>query len=179
MAWTVLVISVAVSLDGLVVGAAYGAHRIRLGAPGLLIIGLTSAAMVTLALVAGGFLLPWLPAAWASRLGGALLIAVGVLFWRQRNREPGWADRDHSGAIDPGEAVALGLALATDAFAAGLGAALGGWAGPLLPATVGIAQMAFVYAGRLAGSRAIAPLALRLGPLPALMLIMVGLVRLV
>ncbi|MBE3590027.1 MAG: manganese efflux pump [Firmicutes bacterium] len=194
-----VLIAIAVSLDGLVVGAAYGAQRIRLHAAGFGIIGATSAVIVAVAQAAGGRVAAWLPPEWAGRLGGLMLIGVGVTFlWQQRAsraapgrdgvargsrvvqiwRAPEAADADRSGTIDLREALTLGLALSMDAFGAGLGAAIGGWGGTLLPWFVGLAQITFVACGRFLGRRALAPIAARLGVLPALLLIAVGLARL-
>ncbi|MBX5476200.1 MAG: sporulation membrane protein YtaF [Clostridia bacterium] len=195
-----VLIAVAVSLDGLVVGAAYGVHRIRLHVAGLAIIGATSTLLVAAAQAAGGRLAAWLPPEWAGRLGGLMLIAVGVTFLLQQRasrapsdsdtrprstsrviqiwRAPEAADADRSGTIDWREALVLGLALSMDAFGAGLGAAIGGWGGALLPWLVGASQITFVACGRFLGRHAFSTVAARLDVLPAVLLIAVGLARL-
>lgn len=84
-----------------------------------------------------------------------------VLTWRlpalrlviQILREPAAADLDRSGSISSGEAVLLGLALAADSLAAGLGAGLTGFHPlPLAIMVGGAGWLSLLTATRLAAS---------------------------
>lgn len=84
MGWlAALAVAVAVSVDGLVVGAAYGLRRIRVPAGSLAIIGAVSGLLVTAAMAGGGWLAGMLGNAAAARLGAGLFLALGLgLTWR-------------------------------------------------------------------------------------------------
>lgn len=77
---------------------------------------------------------------WRVKLG-----SVGILI--EILREPGAADLDHSGHITPMEAVFLGVALALDSTAAGLGAAMAGFSPLGLPMAATAATLGLLYAG--------------------------------
>lgn len=176
MQWlaTALVV-LAVSLDGLAVGTAYGLRRISIPAGSMAIIGAVSTLLVAAVAAAGGWLgtvlQPWA----AARLGAAILLVLGLSLtwqaWRRGHgteppvadpcllvrlrfpgllvqiwRDPGAADLDRSGRLEGWEATALGLSLALDAVAAGLGMALNG-GGFLFAALVGPVQVMLVSLG--------------------------------
>ncbi len=110
-----------------------------------------------------------------------------IVAWRLRPlgiviqilREPLAADLDRSGSISGGEAVLLGAALALDAVGAGFGAGLAGLQVPALLLCAGACNFCFVWAGVLAGERTdLAGRAPRLGLVPGLVLMLVGLLRL-
>ncbi|MFO7172365.1 MAG: hypothetical protein DIU70_005260 [Bacillota bacterium] len=87
--------------------------------------------------------------------GGGEEGAVWRFTWRTRTlrlavtvlREPAAADLDASGNISPPEAILLGLALAADSFAAGIGAGLAGFSPTLLPALAGLSTAGSLYLG--------------------------------
>lgn len=66
-------------------------------------------------------------------------------------RHPASADLDRSGSINPAEALLLGLALATDAFGAGTGAAAGRTWPLYTPLLVGLSKFVFLSVGLLLG----------------------------
>ncbi|MGY0692090.1 sporulation membrane protein YtaF [Virgibacillus sp. FSP13] len=163
---------IAVSLDGFGVGVAYGMRRIRVPLIALCIIMLCSGIIVLLSMTVGSVLSSIISAFTAKIIGGVILIAIGLFtLWKmvtaKKNdttyassksksqldqfksvlKEPRYADLDQSGVISVREAVLLGFALALDAFAAGLGAAMLGYS-PLLTASL-IAFMSglFVFCG--------------------------------
>ncbi|MFZ5824210.1 MAG: sporulation membrane protein YtaF, partial [Bacillota bacterium] len=107
---------------------------------------------------------------WRVKLG-SIGIVIEIL------REPGAADMDRSGHINPMEAVFLGVALALDSTAAGLGAAMAGFSPLGLPLAAAVTNFGLLYAG----SRWAAHLPFRLqGPWAAIhgvVLLMVGLYR--
>jgi putative sporulation protein YtaF len=119
----------------------------------------------------------------ASRMGGdggALLARwhlrpLGIVI--QILHEPARADRDQSGSIDPGEAVALGVALGLDTLAAGFAASMTG-VGPLLVAMVPLGLVVLIrlglllgrtWGGCMAGARSFL--------LPSVLLIVIGLLQ--
>lgn len=82
---------------------------------------------------------------WRVRLG-TVGIVVEIL------REPGAADLDRSGHINPLEACLLGIALALDSVAAGLGAAMAGYSRLGLPvAATGLSYLFLLLGSRGAG----------------------------
>jgi len=142
---------IAVSLDGFGVGISYGMRRIHVPMIGISIIILCSGIVVFLSMMIGGTLRAFIPAHYTSLIGGAILISIGlfvmlnVIFKKstevkmQKEREEGLpsfkalltkpekADMDQSGVISVNEALLLGIALALDAFGAGIGAAFLGY----------------------------------------------------
>lgn len=109
---------------------------------------------------------------WRLKLG-----SVGVVI--EILQEPGAADLDRSGHINPTEAIFLGIALALDSTAAGLGAAMAGFSPLGLP----LAAMATTYGLLYVGSRWARLLPLKLeGPWAAMhgvVLIALGLYRMI
>ncbi|MDQ0208089.1 sporulation membrane protein YtaF [Alkalicoccobacillus murimartini] len=90
-------------------------------------------------------------------------------------REPLEADMDDSGTITGREAFLLGIALSLDAFGAGIGAALLGYAPWLLAVCVAIMSGLFLMLGMKSGFRFSAiPWMNRLSFLPGVILIILG-----
>jgi putative sporulation protein YtaF len=151
-----ILFALAVSADGFLVGIAYGLRKITIPFLSLLLIACASTAAVTLSMVFGKGLSTLLNPAWASNIGAAMLILIGLYFLLQALKEkistisaaedytiltlnlewlgiivqilkkPSSADMDCSGEINLREAFFLGLALAVDALGAGMGAAMTG-----------------------------------------------------
>ncbi len=97
MAWlAALAVAVAVSVDGLAVGATYGLRRIRVPAGSLVIIGTVSALLVAAATAGGSRLAGVLGAGTAARLGASLFLLLGLGLtwraWRQGGRPAADAD---------------------------------------------------------------------------------------
>lgn len=173
--------AMAVSVDGFLAGLTYGLRGIRLALASLAIISITSVVVMLVSLLAGTALQAWLGAGRAELFGALILLAMGLwvvleawldkaaqgqegkplLRWRisslglvvQVMREPARADLDQSGSLSWGEATLLGLALAFDAFGVGLGAAVSGLATWVLPAAVGLANLALIPLGAWIGYR--------------------------
>ena len=68
-------------------------------------------------------------------------------------RNPLEGDIDRSGFIDIPESLLLGLALSVDAIGVGIGSALSGFHSMFIPFTVGLFQLAFLYAGTYFGEK--------------------------
>ncbi|WP_166242258.1 sporulation membrane protein YtaF [Paenibacillus turpanensis] len=163
---SLLMLSLAVSLDGFGVGMAYGLRKIRVPLPSILIIALCSGVTLWLSMYLGSFLFHFVPEAWAQSIGAWILIAVGSwavyqvitqsyetedpvpapqdthasvksdLSVMQILKTPLTADKDRSGTISAGEAILLGFALSLDSLGAGIGAALLGL--PMLATSLAI-----------------------------------------
>jgi len=154
---TSLAISLAVSLDGFLVGVVYGVGGIRLNWIPRALIAATSALLVWLSMTAGILVGRLLGPVAGQVLGGTILVGVGV--WALAHavnrsalvlevkhlglvirvlKDPQMADSDMSGEISVAESVILGLALALDALGAGFGIGVSGTASVILPLAVGI-----------------------------------------
>ncbi|MCC2685881.1 MAG: putative rane protein [Paenibacillaceae bacterium] len=94
-------------------------------------------------------------------------------------KTPSVADWDHSGNISMSEATLLGIALSLDAFGAGIGAALIGFAPLATAATIAAASGSFIGAGLAVGYRfANLSWIRKLSILPGCILILMGILKL-
>lgn len=189
---------VAVSLDGFGVGITYGIRKIHVPFFALFIIMLCSGLVVLISMTIGNMFTMLISPQIAKVLGGCILISLGIFslyntiqfkitkniyrkIYRNEGKlktvltNPEQADLDSSGVISTSEALLLGIALALDAFGAGLGASIIGYS-PLLT-TVLITCMSgfFVYSGIKTGlilseNRYLRQMSL----IPPLLLIMLG-----
>ncbi|MDW7651199.1 MAG: sporulation membrane protein YtaF [Bacillota bacterium] len=178
---SVVMLGMAVSFDGFGVGFAYGLRRLHIPLYSLIIICLSSAVSVFLSMKAGSLMAAMFSPQIASVLGGITLMGVGFLIIRQSLtespaeddwqteestagsrglsylsgvlREPARADFDRSGVITGKEAMVLGVALAMDAFGAGFGAAMMGFAPLLTSLAVGLTKLILVSTGLFLGRR--------------------------
>lgn len=179
--WPVIILAVAISIDGLSVGVTYGLRNIKIGIIPLIIISGISVLSIYLTSSLGSGLSHLLDEATATLLGSIILVLIGcwliysaylggkdegndseekLLFTMQIKslgiiikilKEPTRADFDRSGTISVSEALFLGLALALDALGAGLGAGLTGFSNLVFPMAIGFISMAFVSGGFLLG----------------------------
>lgn|SRR5690625_161482 len=162
---------IAVSLDGFGVGISYGMRKIHLPLIGISIIILCSGIVVFLSMMIGNYLTTFIPVHYTSLIGGVILIFIGlfvminVIFKKstatkdsQEVRKgfrhlktviskPERADIDKSGIISAHEALLLGIALALDAFGAGIGAAFLGFSPILTTLLIACMSGAFVFSG--------------------------------
>jgi putative sporulation protein YtaF len=199
----IVALALTVSLDGFAAGAAYGARKIKLPIVAVSLISITSAVTMYISMSVGSALRGIIPEKVASVLGAALLVSLGVYFILQQRKtssevgeterdilhfriasmglvirvwhDPVLADRDKSGGINPCEAIVLGVALALDAFGAGLGAAMTGLPSLLTAMIIGLSKFILVNLGLCAGgslARLITPQTMSL--LPGLLLIVLG-----
>lgn len=102
----------------------------------------------------------------------ALGLAVQIL------REPSKADLDRSGTISPREAVLLGLALAMDAFGAGIAISMLGFNIIFTTLLVGLCQFMMINAGLITGiGMGATKLSKKMCHLPGIILITLGLFK--
>lgn len=178
---SMLLFSLAVSADGFMAGTAYGIRKIKIPLLSLAVIALASACAVTVSMLCGRVLSFFLPSLWAKMAGGAMLLLVGFYFlfcaFRERIsslpkddeplltlsvkslgiiiqilKEPVKADFDASGEISSREAFFLGMALAMDAFGAGVGMAMAGFNILFTAVLVGMIKFILVKAGLFTGN---------------------------
>ena len=158
---------IAVSLDGFGVGVTYGMRKIHVPYSALFIIMLCSGIFVLLSMTIGNMLSTFISPQIAKIIGGCILISLGIfsLFNIIRERKngnvsqeernvlktvltnPNLADLDHSGTISTHEALLLGLALALDAFGAGLGASIIGYSPLLTTILISCMSGLFLFTG--------------------------------
>src|SRR5699024_2442777 len=128
---------------------------------------LCSVITVLLAMTIGSSLRSFISPSMAETLGGAILIALGIislynilLSERKKPSEskkqnilttvlntPDKADLDQSGTISANEALLLGTALALDAFGAGIGASMLGYSPALTSLLIACMSGLFVFCG--------------------------------
>ncbi|NMA92913.1 MAG: sporulation membrane protein YtaF [Firmicutes bacterium] len=159
----------AVSIDGFSAGLSFGLRKVVIPLQSLLIICLLSSLMAASSILIGGRLARLIPASWLSLAGGILLIGLGLFIALQGlrperpteetvpsgglpllasiSRCPDRADLDRSGELNAREAFFLGLVLAADVFAAGLGASLIGLPILLMALAVGGAKFILIPLG--------------------------------
>lgn len=166
-----LFLVIAVSLDGFGVGISYGMRKIRVPILSIFIIILCSGIVVFLSMVIGNYLTNFIPIEYTSFIGGTILIIIGLFVitnvFRQRRKElnghpqleknletfkkvmitPEKADIDQSGNISAQEAIVLGIALALDAFGAGIGAAFLGYSPIITTLCIACLSGIFVFSG--------------------------------
>ena len=138
---------IAVSLDGFGVGISYGIQKTRVPLLAISIIMLCSGVTVFAAMSIGDVLKYIISPTVSENLGAFILISIGLFTLtnviranktksedKKNNtvltdvkkvfRSPNEADLDRSGTISKPEAILLGMALALDAFGAGIAASL-------------------------------------------------------
>ncbi|CDO03367.1 membrane protein [Oceanobacillus picturae] len=159
-----LLLVVAVSLDGFGVGITYGMRKIHVPAVALCIIMLCSGGIVLLAMTIGTGITSLLSPDITRFIGGGILIAIGSLTFynnvrsgkaQQQNHnaittvltDPNKADLDKSGNISSTEALLLGAALALDAFGAGIGASMLGYPPVFTAILVACMSGVFLFSG--------------------------------
>lgn len=181
MIFSIIILSISLSLDALGVGVVYGLKKIKIPLSSKLIICLFSILYAGLALIIGKSLSSILSPFLAKLIGISILGLMGVwiiiqallkekssnstdkTLWQvvikslgitiQVIRNPIELDIDKSGAIDTPESLLLGLALSVDAIGAGIGSALTGFYSPVIPFAIGFFQMIFLYIGTHLGDK--------------------------
>jgi len=174
---SVILLCMAVSVDGFGVGFSYGLRKVHIPLPSLFIICLSSALSIFISMQVGSRVADVFGEGPASYFGGIMLMLVGFYLIKQAFfckkekptpempkktglallaailREPEKADFDRSGEINAREAVILGVALALDAFGTGFSAAMMGFSPLAVSLTVGITKLIFLSAGLVFGKQ--------------------------
>ncbi|HKM39937.1 MAG TPA: sporulation membrane protein YtaF [bacterium] len=203
MAWlSTLTLVLAISLDSLGVGFAYGLQKVIVPTISLILLSLVSAFSMLISMMLGhgaGFLLGEAGAV----IGNSILILVGLLSLRQGwlcnkrqlpsksgregrtmlelvtrvTTEPLEADIDSSGEISAMEALLLGMALALDSLGAGFGAALTAFSPLITSFLAGLSTWVTLNLGLYAGRRIRQMPGSWLHLIPGLLLITLGIYR--
>lgn len=160
-----MLIVLAVSLDGFTVGLTYGLKKISITITTLLIIISCSGLVVFSSMTFGKIISKFISPQLASNLGGLILICLGLFLIISLVRshiqkaqtinqsysaiihDPLIVDKDKSGSISANEAFVLGIALALDAFGAGIGAAMIGYPTIITTFLIALASGFFVFSG--------------------------------
>lgn len=172
--YEILLISAALSIDALSIGASCAMRKIRIPFLSKMIICMIGCLVTFLSVAAGGFLCRIFPEKSGNYLSIAMLIFLGlyiiigafkkndqniqkkdynyVEITAEIMKKPDSCDLDQSENIETGEAVYIGIAVSADSLAAGLGAGMGG-TGYILPIVCGIFQFAFLYFGEKLGEK--------------------------
>lgn len=202
-----LLLVIAVSLDGFGVGISYGMRKILVPKAALTVIMICSGIVVLLSMMIGTMLHSFLSIELAKILGGSILIFIGIFslinsirgqfkkeqeisspFTSPNNLQniktvittPDRADLDKSGTISIGEAILLGTALALDAFGAGIGAAVLGYSVIITPILIAIMSGLLVHYGIKVGIVLARNKRLeRMNFLPPVILITLGIINLI
>lgn len=181
-AFSIILLALAVSLDSFSVGFTYGLRKMRIPFKSIVIIACCSAMTLTIAMSIGHLLQRFLSPVFAEKMGGIILIILGVWviyqFFRSEKekdilphekviinleikslglvihilKKPMSADFDKSGTITGVEAIMLGLALSLDAFGAGIGAVMLGFSPGYLALAVALLSSLLVFFGIKLGS---------------------------
>ncbi len=174
---TLLLLAFAVSLDSFSTGLTYGLRKMGIPIKSIMIIAVCSASALLIAMLLGQSIEAFLSPEAANRVGGIILVLLGVWvlyqFFRPEKeqdmaekektlikfeiksigvviqilRRPLTADFDRSGTITGIEAFMLGIALSLDAFGAGIGAALLSYSPIILALAVMCMSFLFLYSG--------------------------------
>lgn len=176
---TSLLLSLAVSFDGLGVGLSYNLRRVTFTPRSLFIICLLSSIAVDVGMRWGGHAATLINLSIAKAIGALIFMLLGlwILLESWLLRDPDSMDTNHSGVIDVGESAALGLVMALDAMGIGVAVGMTGTVLPELPLLVGLVKLACIKAGEHVGPRIARLLRGRLAVLPAVILIVMGLAK--
>jgi putative sporulation protein YtaF len=205
--FTIVIIAIAVSIDGFWGGFAFGLRRIKILPLSLLIIASWSVVCTMLAMLIGVYLKNYITFESAKYIGTSLLVLLGVLTlkegYKQKKerlelkkstgkynfefsnlfkvlRDPTLADYDHENDIKPLEGTLLGIAVAMDASIAAFTLALMGASPFTTPFLFAFAHFVMIGLGNIiARMNIINHYAEKFALLPGFILILLGLLRLV
>jgi putative sporulation protein YtaF len=180
VAYSFVLLALAVSLDSFGAGLTYGMKSIKIPFRSILIIAICSAVTFLLSMLLGFTLEQFITKKTGEVLGGLILLGIGVYsLWQvflpekeniekePKNivlfeikslgivihilKKPVMADIDKSGSITGWEAVLLGIALSLDAFGAGIGAALIDLSPLLTTTSIAVMSALFLWGGMALG----------------------------
>ncbi len=84
--WTLIFFATALSLDAFSAGFAYGLRKIRIPLQSYAVLLCTSMLIVSISVFCGGAAANLLPGVWSEKLGGVILLCIGLL-WLLRLRK--------------------------------------------------------------------------------------------
>lgn len=172
-----LMLAIAVSIDGLATGMAFGMKKIVIPILSIFIIGISSGVVIAVSMPLGHILLKFIPQQSSHWIGAGTFICIGL--FSMFNQNPIQAGRDHSGVISAREAVILGIALSIDSIAAGVSAALLGFTIWLTAVTIAVSCSCLIWIGSYIGQHFSRFMKYRyLSYIPGVLLIILGMIKL-
>lgn len=204
---SVLLIAIAVSLDGFWGGFAFGLRKIKISLPSLLVISFWSVVCSMITMLVGSNLKHYISLEMAKYIGAALLLLLGLFTlkegYNQKNemceqqkaspklnisikdlikvlRNPLLADVDKENDIKPAEGTVLGLAVAMDASIAAFTLSLFGLNPFTTPFLFGLTHFILIGLGNITARQSIINhVGERLTLLPGFILVIIALLRFV
>src|SRR5699024_3012094 len=198
-----ILLVIAVSLDGFGVGVSYGMQKIRMPLLSLVIIMCCSGVIVLISMTLGDIISQFITTKMTESIGAIILILIGCFsLWnvlktpntekQTESNHPNpphtlrtvftkskYSDLDRSGSISANESFLLGIALAMDAFGAGIGASIIGYPAILTALLIAFMSGSFVFCGMRLGLVFSRHKRLqRMGFLPPVLLIALGIFNL-
>lgn len=205
--FSLIIIAIAVSIDGFWGGFAFGLRKVKIFPLSLLIISSWSILCTMIAMLVGTYLKEYISIEVAKYIGTSLLILLGILTLREGYkqkkeglqfnsdrqkydfkigdlirvlRDPTLADYDKQNDIKPLEGTLLGLAVAMDASIAAFTIALLGCNPFTTPFLFGLAHFVMIGSGNLLARLSIMNhFSEKFALLPGFILIILGLLRLI
>lgn len=202
--FSLVLIAVAVSIDGFWGGFAFGLKRTKIPLISLVIISSWSVVCTMITMLIGYFLTDYIPFFWANVIGALMLFLIGFMALREgikKRREyagnnagseqiglkdifrvlnnPLLADVDNQNDIKPSEATLLGLAVAMDASIAAFTVALAGFNPFTTPFLFGLTHFILIGLGNMVATRKVfETVGIKLSLVPGFILIALGVARL-
>ena len=162
--FSILLFAVSCNFDNLAVGLGYGARKIHIPLPSVLMIGAVTFVGTLLSMEAGKRLIPLFPAGFARLVGSGVILLMGgyglLSYLKGRLRSKGReVPESQTPAPLPkrrlrlGESAALGAALAVNNIGLGAGASISGLNAGLACAASLVVGILLLVLGNRAGSR--------------------------
>ncbi|MBO8138278.1 MAG: sporulation membrane protein YtaF [Desulfotomaculum sp.] len=90
--FTIILFALALNMDALGTGVAYGIRKIKVPFISILIISLMSVISISISMAAGHFMVNFLPESFAHQLGGFILVGIGIWLlvqaWQEARGKP-------------------------------------------------------------------------------------------
>lgn len=176
--WSILIIGVAVTVDGFFAGFAHGLRNVRITGFQLLHAGAWTVPMTMSAVLAAKYVGHLLPLGCLPVAGGLLLMLAGALALSEA-LHTGHGAHGENRRIRTSEAALLGIAVAADASVAAFSLGLLGASPVLVPLVFAGLHLGLIFAGNRIGRMGVTGLAnVRARMLPGILLITLGGIKL-
>lgn len=191
-----LLFSLSFNVDNIVIGAAYGIKKIKIGAAANLVIALITSAGTYLSMVLGTYISSFMPDFYANAIGSAAVVLLGLYCLIQSivkladNTKPKElalkdvsdmmeyaeeSDRNHNGKIEIKEAVMVSLGLMINNLGTGIAASITKVNIPITISATFVLSLITVLLGELVGTHALGKLFGKYAPLfSGVLLILLG-----
>ena len=178
---SLLFLSIALCADAFTAGFVYGAGNVKIPLVSALIMTALSSGILSVSLISGSLLKPFLPMEIPSFLSVCLLILLGFsnLTAKPTKDTASHANQKEPEVLSSSEAFCLGIALSLDNAAAGLGAGLSGSSFPILITLSLALGLSSVLGGCFLGKKASFWSGVDFSKYSGIILIILGLMKLV